>query len=87
MVLTDKFYCGRFRLESLYVNFFSNYISDITINDMSFVVTKEGAAREIYNKFLSGEKMEVKRIHVTRKTEIYFLIKLEDKEWVYIERI
>ncbi len=84
MKLPDEFSCGRFKLESFYVNYLNDHLSDIIMNGITFMILEEGSARDIYDKLSRGEKIKA-RLRDGRHVD--YIINIEDKEWVYIEKM
>ena len=82
MKLLHNFKFGRFKLESYFVtSYCDNVPYIITINDI--VMTIWEAKCDINEKLSKGETIQV----LLGDAGPVYLIRIEDKEWVYIEKI
>lgn len=82
MKLPDNFKFGRFKLESYFVirhNYFGPYI---IINGIK-MTTCYGEYEKVKDKLSKGESIKV----ILDNEGPLCLIKIEDKEWVYIEKV
>jgi len=82
MKLPDNFKFGRFRLESYFVLHYNHIRPDIIINGIE-MTSCYAEYEKVKDKLSKGESIKV----ILGNEGPLCLIKIEDKEWVYIEKV